>query len=170
MKLFLLWKSSNSNKAYARILIMQIKRWALLNNENFVLAWISPIRHISQTAEKYGFRAICPHIKKISWFLDSSEQYYFVTPLQWWSMFRLKQQWTRLIYLLISWNSNLFQLCLISRVKTKIVSKKLSCDFRHNLTFEIKNSDKRCSLLPTRSMWEKMIRSTEFTLLIRIQN
>ena len=108
--------------------------------------------------------------KKISWFLDSSEQYYFVTPLQWWSMFRLKQQWTRLIYLLISWNSNLFQLCLISRVKTKIVSKKLSCDFRHNLTFEIKNSDKRCSLLPTRSMWEKMIRSTEFTLFIRIQN
>jgi len=74
VKLFLLWKSSNSNKACARILIMQIERWALLNNENFVLAWISPIRHISQTAEKYGFCAICPHIKKLLLFFDFYEQ------------------------------------------------------------------------------------------------
>ena len=68
-----------------------------------------------------AFCAICVHIKKILWFSDSSEQYYFVTPLQWWSMLTLKQQWTRSFYLLISWNSNIFQLCLISRVKTKIV-------------------------------------------------
>ena len=102
VKLFLLWKSSNSNKACARILIMQIERWALLNNENFVLVWISPIRHISQTAEKYGFRAICPHIKKISWFLDSSEQWKCAQlPLKL-QQCALKDSWPNQILFLIS--------------------------------------------------------------------
>ena len=53
---------------------MQIEICALCDHEKYATALISPIRHVSEVAEKYGFYAICAHIKKIIWFLDSWKQ------------------------------------------------------------------------------------------------
>ena len=58
---------------------MQIKRCALCDHEKCTTALISPIKHILEVAEKYGFCAICAHIQKSLWFLDSWKPWNCVT-------------------------------------------------------------------------------------------
>ena len=79
MKIFLQCLSSDSKKTCEKIRIMQIERCALCDHEKYATALISPIRHILDVAEKYGFCAICAHINKISWVLDSWKPWNCVT-------------------------------------------------------------------------------------------
>ena len=101
-KIFSHWKMSISNKVCERILMLRRNRSTSLDIEKFMVTWISPIRHIQRSARKYGFCAICVHIKKLFRFLDFSKQYYFVTLLQWWPKFTRKEQSAH-FYILAFW-------------------------------------------------------------------
>ena len=56
------WKSSVSRKTHMTILIQPMPRCTRWYHQNYMLTWISPIRHIIQTSQNNGFYAICPHI------------------------------------------------------------------------------------------------------------
>ena len=62
----LIIEKAASQIKHMRILMPRSKRCTSLDFEKYMLTWISPIRHILRSAGKYGFCAICPHIKIIS--------------------------------------------------------------------------------------------------------
>ena len=148
-KIFNLYKSGVSNKAYERILMPRRKRCRSLNFEKYMPAWISPIRHILQETGKYEFCAICAHIKIIIWYFESLKQCKCATP-------HLETQpWTCSGFmdssnlLLNSQNYSIFYLCIKSPGKWKIQKNSSCCSFPHNFAWGWKGLNELCSFIPT---------------------
>ena len=168
-----MYKFSVSNKAYERILKPHRKRCASLDFENYMPTWISPIRHILQRTGKYGFCAICPHIKILFWYFRSLKQCKCTTPhsetLSW--TFGRFMDSSNLFS--NSQNYSVIELCLIPRVKWKLQESSLCCSFPHNFTWGWKGLSELCSFIPKYGLcglqwwvWEICIVSKVWNIMI----